>query len=910
MSSYLDEINKNKDLFLRYNELKYNRFQLLINNSNLKRVINSIPILLSINNKRLPGFIEGDVAYGATDLQPDPEAVKFLQTRFNVKNIEIPESNAFIKMLAVMGSIGTIAYTRESDFDYWVCVDKGGVTDEIMRGFMRKVDAIQNWVAAEMEVEVNIFVNDIGSIKENVFAENKEEAFGSVIGTVLKDEFFRSSTIIAGKVPFWWVIPRFVKDSEYEELINHLPTEMRERHFIDLGNLYEISKEDFLGAALFLIIKSLGNPFKSIIKLGVLEKYLFGTGSSLLLSQIVKSNILRGNFDNKILDSYILMFEEVYRFYESTIKEQELLRILRQSLYLKIDPQLSKYFAMKEGRTLPYKVLVMFKYVKEWGWSAKEIQSLDYFDDWDYTKIMGFWNMVKKFMLLSYQKISAEIHKLDLNERISDSDFKLLSRKIRSHFSSEKDKIDHYITFKDAPHEPILIIEPLPGSGIDNDEWNLSKRARSSEDQFTSTILKTEKGLVKLLAWTAINQIFNPKFSRLKFQSGYSRVNQNVVVELLGKIASLFSDSQSKLKNEYYLRAPFNIINMIIINFGLENVGTVRTIHHIFQTSWGESYIKEYADVRDLVTILGALLKEAINVNQTFDAFCMIISPEPFRKHYKEIELLFREAYNSISSADHKTPVRFVSSLGGIYITAFGGDGAITMNTDADIANALIRISLNPRKDILYHFFPSEPRLEILAAIYNSRKRNTITLVFEEDEENISVYIINERGNLFTQVKPKRFAEDFIYLYAFCLNIIAKTNESERLPQLDKKVRVLRLVINRFGEFSFENQTAQIEENYVLKYKKKSPLIAVISKYKNDETLYRIGNHDDPSSGYVPLKQVPDCFEELSKKDEAICGTVADISFSDQTDEDILWGSTPYFLEKYRIELVIDKTRR
>jgi adenylate cyclase, class 1 len=910
MSSYLNEINKNRDLFLRYNELKYDRFQLLITNSNLRRVINSIPILLSINNKKLPGFVEDDVPYGIMNFRPEPDAMKFLQTRFNIKNLEIPGAHAFIKMLAVMGSVGTIAYTRESDFDYWVCVDKGEVTDELMLSFWKKVDAIQNWVIKEMEVEVNIFINDIGSIKENIFAENKEEAFGTVIGTVLKDEFFRSSIIIAGKIPFWWVIPRFVKDSEYEELINQLPPEMREQNFIDLGNLYEISKEDFLGAALFLIIKSLGNPFKSIIKLGVLEKYLFGPGSSPLLSQIVKSNILRGNFDNKILDSYILMYEEVYIYYESMLKDKELLKILRQNLYLKIDPQLSKYIGMKDSQSLPYKVLVMFKYIKDWGWSGREIQSLDNFDNWDYNKTMGFWNMVKKFMLLSYQKISAELQKLELDEKISESDFKLLSGKIKSHFSSEKNKIDHYITFKDAPHEPILVIEPVPGSGLDDDEWNLLKRAKTSDDQFTSTVLKTEKGLVKLLAWTAINQIFNPKFSRLKFQSGYSRLNHNVVVEVIGRITNLFSDAQSKLKNDFYLRIPFNLINMIIINFGLENVDTVHSIHHIYQTSWGESYIDEYSNARDLVPILGALLREAVSVKQNFDDFCVIVTPEPFRKHYKEIEQIFREAYNFITGEERKCCTRFVAFLGGIYIAVTGDDTTVTMNTDTDSTNALLRISLNPRSEITYRFFPSDPRLQILETIFDSRKRNSITIVYEEGAENIIVYIINERGNLFTLVEPKQFIEDLIYLYAFCLNAIAKTNSSDRLPQLDERIKVLRLVINRFGEFSFENETRQIEENYILRYKRKKPLFAAISKYRGEETLYQIGTARDTDAEYLTLKRLPDRFEELSKADESICGFVADIFFVDQNEEDVLYGTTLYFLEKYRMELVINKIHK
>ncbi len=135
------------------------------------------------------------------------------------------------------------------------------------------------------------------------------------------------------------------------------------------------------------------------------------------------------------------------------------MKILRQNLYLKINPQLSRYIGVKDREGLPYKVLVMFRYVKEWGWSGKEIQALDNFEKWDYNRTMVFWNMVKKFMLLSYQKIATQLPAMKLEQKISESDFKLLSGKIKSHFVSEPNKIDHYITFKDTPHESVLYIE-------------------------------------------------------------------------------------------------------------------------------------------------------------------------------------------------------------------------------------------------------------------------------------------------------------------------------------------------------------------------------------------------------------------------------------------------------------------
>lgn len=248
--SILEKITGNHQHFLDYNRLKYERFQQLITNNTVRKIINSIPFLLCVNEKKLPGYVEGDVPCGIANYETDEDTKKFLQGKFHLHTITIKKSKPFIEMLAVMGSVGTIAYSKKSDFDYWVCVDKQSVSKSMLDNFQKKIEEIQKWAIKEMELEVHLFVNDIESIKNDIFAEDEDEAFGSTVGAVLKDEFFRSSIIIAGKTPFWWVLPRFVRDSDYEKLYHEIPEDMKNK-FIDLGNLYEISKTDFLGAALF-----------------------------------------------------------------------------------------------------------------------------------------------------------------------------------------------------------------------------------------------------------------------------------------------------------------------------------------------------------------------------------------------------------------------------------------------------------------------------------------------------------------------------------------------------------------------------------------------------------------------------------------------------------------------------------
>ena len=121
--SFEQIIEQNRLNFVRFNETKLNRFQQLFANQTIKRAINAIPILLSVNDPRLPGYVDGQPPIGIHNFRGDEETLKYLSTRYHVTQIHIRTQNPFIEMLAVMGSVGTIAYTRDSDFDFWVCIN-------------------------------------------------------------------------------------------------------------------------------------------------------------------------------------------------------------------------------------------------------------------------------------------------------------------------------------------------------------------------------------------------------------------------------------------------------------------------------------------------------------------------------------------------------------------------------------------------------------------------------------------------------------------------------------------------------------------------------------------------------------------------------------------------------------------
>jgi adenylate cyclase, class 1 len=908
--NFLEVIENNKNKFLEFNKIKFQRFQQFVGNTNTKKIINCIPFLLSVNHKKFPGFVEGDVPLGIVNYELDDDTKRFIRGKYPATTVEIQNTRKpFIQMLAVMGSIGTIAYNKKSDFDYWVCIDRKDTTKECFELFRKKVDSVQKWAASEIKLPVHIFINDVDLVKQNIFAEDEEEGFGSTVGAVLKDEFFRSSIIICGKIPFWWVVPQFTKDEEYNELFAKLPEEMVEKDFVDLGNLYEISKEDFLGAALFQIIKSLGNPFKSLIKIGLLEKYLTSSDDSMLMSQKVKVNVQKGNFENTVLDSYLMMFSEVYDYYSSKIQDKNLLDMLKKNLYLKIDPQLSKYVGVKDNKNIPYKVEIMFQYAKDWQWNMDKVTDLDNFDTWDFNKVMDFWDSVKKIMLLSYKNISEQFPTLKLSKKVTENDFLLLTRKIKTHFKREPEKIEQFITFKDTPSEPVLYIEPV-NQTVNNIEWRLYKRNVVKTDSFITTTLKTENNLLKLLVWTSLNQIYFPTFSRLNIQSGYTRINQQQVLSLLDQSSNFFKEERITLKNQYFMEPVFNLLNFIILNFDIENVEEIQTVHFLYHTSWGESYLKEYGSEENLISILYTVLKDGYRLKRNFEDYCTLNSPDPYKKPYKRIISLFKEAYSVIVENEKSFSARFIVTLQNKFVMITREGKKIDHEVYPNLVSLLTGITLKPKKQITFGFFSGDPAFASLSALNTFSEKNSIAIAYEEKGNFFITYVINETGNLFSFIKPVSMKEEFlIYLYDFCQNLFKRISKVfEQKNGKKNEIKINKIKTDKFGELTVSDETANIKGKLILISENKRGLSAAIEK-RGNETFYNIVYQDRTSSGFVSFKDLGKISAKLlldKKKGINVTSIVRDLVFSNSKDQSMM-GSTVYFLEKYKIESMIEK---
>ena len=109
--------------------------------------------------------------------------------------------------------------------------------------------------------------------------------------------------IVTGKVPFWLIAPVDCDDNRYAELmemIQNNDTLLNREEYIDMGNVDDISNGEFFGASIWALIKSFKSPFKTLMKMGILEDYMFTETKSNLLCHQVKQRIFDGTPHEKI----------------------------------------------------------------------------------------------------------------------------------------------------------------------------------------------------------------------------------------------------------------------------------------------------------------------------------------------------------------------------------------------------------------------------------------------------------------------------------------------------------------------------------------------------------------------------------------------------------------------------------
>ncbi|MBN2402849.1 MAG: class I adenylate cyclase [Spirochaetes bacterium] len=927
-NEFFERIKTNKTNFINYNQIRLKKFKNYIAEKQLENVVDAIPLILCSNHPDLPGYIEGYNPIGIYNFTPSNNALNLIRKLFpNARPETLKNTKPIIELFAMMGSAGSIAYNEESDIDYWVCFDQHLVEGNSLRQLKIKLSGVESWAAEKYNLEIHFFLNDISRIKESIFDSDEDDISGKALGKLLKDEFFRTSIILHGKIPFWWVVPAGTTDEDYEKYLNIIQKSELSSDFIDLGNLHLIKKEEFLGAGIFQILKSLGNPFKSIIKIGILEKYLLEEkNDNPLLCNILKEKIQSGIFDVYYIDPYILMFNQVVEYYSKKTEQDPLvLELLRRCFYIKIDPNLSTIASEDKKEYLPEKKLIMLEYARKWNWLKIKLKQMDEFRDWDISALNKFWNNISKLILKTYKNILSSIESHKITQKFTDEEMRYISRRISSSFASGENRIRPAVSFNDNPMEKFLFIESI--SQEDGSiSWLLSKGFLSGSGSSKRSIIHKEPNLLAILAWISINRLYQNNITRVEIKSRYHLLEQSYVRELLNDLTMHFSQKKVNIKNKYFFSNPFPIINYVIINLFAKYPKGIEDIYYLTYNSWGENVYEKYNSELDFSTILTKMLNGAIEHKEDFKDCVALTSPYPYKasKEFKLILYLFNDIYNFFVSdngdgTEKKITKKYITTLGGNFVLfshlRVKKENKITCNVFNTELKMLYSLSgLQGIKNVI-KVNQMNPELNHLKIIIDNFRDDAIQIYYQKARKYCYFFVSDERGSLIFFRKNAEIFQDYLTrLYVFSKNIISqimKNNPGSVFNHKESKgIEIYNLERNDLNQCKISEINPAQDENIFRHEKKIIQFKLSLLLLENGEIGYRFNLPDGGISDNLSKTDIPNIAREIKVLMETAKDYnyfVTDINYANLDFKMYKDYSTFSFIEKNKFELLIEK---
>jgi len=505
-------------------------------------------------------------------------------------------TRATVRILAVyaMGSLGTIAQTAKSDIDCWVCYD-GDLSLEEEVGLKRKLDALGLWAESEFGLEAHYFPMRMDDVRANIFSSGDEESSGSAQALLLKEEFYRTALRIAGKHIAWWITPAGADEMTYNKYIQsarRYPLTGRPR-MEDFGHLSPVPPDEYFGGSLWQMVKAVHSPFKSVLKLGLLETYADPKTSHLPLCDRIKHNLFMRRRGVRQTDPYATLFSTLRAYYAQR-GDKEAARLLTESFMFKANLCDIPFFMNLPARTEDAS-LVQAIFGNKYA-DPDKICNSDV--AWTFDKSLKMGASVREFMVNTYQSIQGTLSKEDSAETlINAEDLTRMGRRIGANFSKKPNKIMR-VPFMDTKGAGVHILhlsaEKAPGK---KPIWVArgGSRAEAKKSAESLQLLHRSGDPAIMLAWLLANQIYNPK-SLLQADRTIAPLSVVDLQKLMPAMHEFFPFNAT-FERDINEGLDAERVTRIFLIFNLTTATETKKIEQvatIYTTNWGEMYCRTF----------------------------------------------------------------------------------------------------------------------------------------------------------------------------------------------------------------------------------------------------------------------------------------------------------------------------
>ena len=761
-----------KKRFLALNEARLERVYGALRERQ-QEMLELLPLLFHTNHPMLPGFVSKEVPCGIKGYQPRRATLDLARkVSRSFRYHKFPLRKTPILAIYIMGSVGTIAYSDKSDLDIWICHDPK-LSDRQQRLLQKKASAIEAW-AETLSLEVHFFLVNTEQFREGSIGSLSAESSGSAQHNLLLEEFYRTGLLLIGQPPLWWMVPP-EHEADYDAYVADLKAKrfVHAHDTIDFGGLAHIPAEEFFGATLWQIYKGIDSPYKSALKLLLIEAYASEYPQIHLLCQQYKEAVYEGEDDIDRIDPYLMMLDKVETYLHSQSESQRI-QVARRCFYSKVDVALSKDRTAARHR---WRRLLLEERAQSWDWHQADFAVMDNRDAWKVDHVTEERRQLYDALVASYRFLSDFARKYAGLSLISQRDLTILGRKLYAAFERKAGKIDqlyHGIT-RDLTEAQISVHEAV--NKDHSNSWVLYKGSVAPAQLSQHSAIKRARSIVELIAWCFFNKLIDtqtlitlhPKvslFSVADFKVTLGHMRDGFPEGFLdsGSMED-FANPARILHGALFVNSGLDVFtaNSLgqtmasgrsnALSYGGAAKNLAQSLDFVMVSSWHEVLTFHYRGGKGLMTFLAEYFKWSPPSKGEAPPLLAIHgnNAQHGRTVAQRLEELVHDLIACYYGPEAVLEARYILAVGrGYYLLWFESDllHYQAVEDHAALLQTLGRSCVDFNRVIFDRHTLKET---VIPLIYEKNKPGFVQFFYLVEDSGAEVYVLDERGSLFHQ---------------------------------------------------------------------------------------------------------------------------------------------------------------
>lgn len=750
-----------------------------------------LPLLFHQNHPLLPGFVSLDTPAGIPDFAPNKQALETAQQfskGYSYKRRALRQYP--IESLFLMGSVGSMAFSKDSDIDIWLC-HLPGLEDDQLNELRDKIARIEQW-AATLKLEVHVFLVDSRQFRQGHNLALSVESSGETQHYLLLEEFYRTSIYLAGKVPAWWLVPPQQEDN-YEGYVQHLLANrfIAEADVIDFGGLQRVPVTEFVSATLWHIYKSLTSPHKSLLKLLLMESYASEYPSPQWLCHQLKQGLYQGDFSVELLDPYRLIYGKVDDFLQRQGSVQRL-AIARECLYRKI---MEGTTPGQDPRFREWREHFLDAVAAQWRWPRELLDDLRRHQTKNIQQACEQHAVISDQLQRRLNQLMQLVDEPNGSNQSAEHDLRLIGRKLHTFLDPKPDKLEVLTTRGTVQPSPRLTFREQGSS-----DWSLhvSGDSRSS----AQLPIRQADSLLELLGWAVINRVYHRGVA-IQLQSERLKLNNSELLSLLETMSTFFAEHLigDNAELDVYDTDDSLVASLLLINFdqplmldnqrqfimsersdplsyGDSRLCFVRSLQRLSVSRWGEISLQTYQGLEGLFDCLLTCFNQTrpMPTAQTLQAICF--TPMRGKSIAQRIESIFSRLRQYFASDDqYERQQRYVLAAGSGYCLFRWQNeqlGYYLLETN----DVLLQELSKAQPDYSHLRFDDYVLANTyIPFLYGFDQADVIQLFYHSSSKYVAVYVIDEKGAFYARQHTQAEPEHVLRHYAEFLTSLQNTGK-------------------------------------------------------------------------------------------------------------------------------------